>query len=192
MVSAVLRAGSPGEGFLRGEQAGESQTRRDTARERAALEMRRGQLSDESESAGEVHGLARATCTRAAARRRARAAARVCGRNRGAHRRPPRRRRAHGSAEGERAAPARGARRHGLEVSAVDAEIWTSCPSSRPKSGACFVLARRLLAGQRTYGCLDLASDRRDWRKERADELADALVYGAIGELAGTLGRAAP
>jgi hypothetical protein len=53
------------------------------------------------------------------------------------------------------------------------------------------VLARRLLAGQQAYGRLDVASDRRDWRKERAEELADALVYGAIAEVASQLGRTA-
>jgi hypothetical protein len=51
------------------------------------------------------------------------------------------------------------------------------------------VLARRLLAGQHAYGRLDVANDRRDWRKERAEELADALVYGAIAEVATTLPR---
>jgi hypothetical protein len=49
------------------------------------------------------------------------------------------------------------------------------------------VLARRLLAGQHAYGRLDVARDGRDWRRERADELADALVYGAIAEVAATL-----
>jgi hypothetical protein len=48
------------------------------------------------------------------------------------------------------------------------------------------VLARRLLAGQRAYGRLDVATDGRDWRRERADELADALVYLAIAEVAST------
>ncbi len=46
------------------------------------------------------------------------------------------------------------------------------------------VLARRLLAGQGCYGRLDVAKDNRDWRAERAAELADALVYGAIAEVA--------
>jgi hypothetical protein len=46
------------------------------------------------------------------------------------------------------------------------------------------VLAKRLHAGQEAYGRLDVASDRRDWRRERAEELADALVYGAIAEVA--------
>jgi hypothetical protein len=46
------------------------------------------------------------------------------------------------------------------------------------------VLARRLLAGQRHYGRLDVRTDGRDWRRERAEELADALVYGAIAEVA--------
>ena len=52
-------------------------------------------------------------------------------------------------------------------------------------------LAERLLGGQVQYGRLDLAHDARDWREERADELADALVYGAIAEVAATL-KAAP
>jgi len=48
-------------------------------------------------------------------------------------------------------------------------------------------LGRRLLAGQRAYGQLDLANDRRNWRRERAEELADALIYGAIAEVARNL-----
>ncbi len=52
------------------------------------------------------------------------------------------------------------------------------------------VLARRLLAGQRGYGRLDLSKDARDWRRERAEELADALVYGAMAEVAAALGKA--
>jgi len=48
-------------------------------------------------------------------------------------------------------------------------------------------LARRLLAGQRAYGRLDLAHDGRDWRRERAEELADAMVYDAVAEVAATL-----
>jgi hypothetical protein len=48
-------------------------------------------------------------------------------------------------------------------------------------------LARRLLEGSRRYGALDLAGDRRDWRRERAEELADALVYGAFAEVAAML-----
>lgn len=51
------------------------------------------------------------------------------------------------------------------------------------------VLARRLLAGQRHYGRLDCRADGRDWRRERAEELADALVYGAIAEVAAVMGR---
>ncbi len=46
------------------------------------------------------------------------------------------------------------------------------------------VLARRLLAGQRHYGRLDVATDRRDWRRERSEEIADLLIYSAIAELA--------
>jgi len=47
------------------------------------------------------------------------------------------------------------------------------------------LLAHRLLEGQRHYGRLDLANDPRDWRRERAQELADVLVYGAFEELKG-------
>jgi hypothetical protein len=54
------------------------------------------------------------------------------------------------------------------------------------------VLARRLLAGQRAYGRLDVAHDGRDWRRERAEELEDAIVYGAIAAVAATLGKGAP
>jgi hypothetical protein len=49
------------------------------------------------------------------------------------------------------------------------------------------VLARRLLLGQKQYGLLNLADADRDWRKERAEELADSLVYGAFSEIAATL-----
>jgi len=44
-------------------------------------------------------------------------------------------------------------------------------------------IANRLLAGQRGYGVLDIATDRRDWRKERGEEYCDALVYTACEEL---------
>jgi hypothetical protein len=52
---------------------------------------------------------------------------------------------------------------------------------------ALVALARRLLLGQRSYGRFDLAHDARDWRKERAEELSDALIYGAIAEVARSL-----
>ena len=48
-------------------------------------------------------------------------------------------------------------------------------------------LSRRLLAGQRAYGRLDLAHDARDFRRERAEELEDALIYTAIAEVAATI-----
>jgi hypothetical protein len=52
--------------------------------------------------------------------------------------------------------------------------------------------ARRLLVGQRAYGRLRLEEDSRDWQRERAEEIADALVYGASAEVAATLGRGTP
>jgi hypothetical protein len=54
------------------------------------------------------------------------------------------------------------------------------------------VLARRLLTGQRAYGRLRLEADRRDWRHERGEELADALVYTAFAEVAATLTKGGP
>ncbi len=62
----------------------------------------------------------------------------------------------------------------------------------RDERAVLLVLARRLHAGQRTYGKLDLARDGRDWRAERAAELADATIYGAFAEVAATLGRIGP
>lgn len=44
-------------------------------------------------------------------------------------------------------------------------------------------IARRLLHGQEQYGPLQIANDERDWRKERAEEIGDLLVYSALGEL---------
>ncbi len=41
-------------------------------------------------------------------------------------------------------------------------------------------LRDRLLEGQRRYGALDLARDPRDWKRERAEECADLLIYGAF------------
>jgi hypothetical protein len=51
------------------------------------------------------------------------------------------------------------------------------------------LLAHRLLEGQKYYGRLDLANDQRDWRRERAQEVADALAYGAFEELKGATGE---
>lgn len=45
------------------------------------------------------------------------------------------------------------------------------------------VLADRLRGGAKAYGALDLASDRRDFEKERGEEVADLLVYSAFAEL---------
>ena len=45
------------------------------------------------------------------------------------------------------------------------------------------LLAHRLLEGQRCYGRLNLANDPRDFRQERASEVADLLIYSAFAEL---------
>lgn len=39
------------------------------------------------------------------------------------------------------------------------------------------MLAKRLLLGQEQYGKLHLETDRRDWRRERAAETQDWLIY---------------
>ena len=44
-------------------------------------------------------------------------------------------------------------------------------------------LAKRILVGQQQYGKLDLANDRRDWRKEKAEEEQDWLFYAVFEDL---------
>jgi hypothetical protein len=48
---------------------------------------------------------------------------------------------------------------------------------------ALLYIARRIAAGQITYGHFDPATDQRDFRAEGLAELADALVYGAFDAL---------
>lgn len=45
---------------------------------------------------------------------------------------------------------------------------------------ALFILRRLVGLGQGTYGRVELATDRRDFREERAQEMADLLVYDAM------------
>lgn len=47
------------------------------------------------------------------------------------------------------------------------------------------LLAQRLVKGHASYGALRVASDARVWRSELREELLDALVYRAIGDVAG-------
>ena len=42
------------------------------------------------------------------------------------------------------------------------------------------VLAKRLATGQQEYGRLNLRRDRRQWRREAAEEAADLLAYLAF------------
>jgi hypothetical protein len=44
-------------------------------------------------------------------------------------------------------------------------------------------IAERLVVGAQAYGDLDIATDRRDWKRERGEEAADLLVYSAIDSL---------
>jgi len=46
-------------------------------------------------------------------------------------------------------------------------------------------IKKRLVDGKRTYGQLDIGTDRRDWDGELFAELADALVYMACKKIAG-------
>jgi hypothetical protein len=44
-------------------------------------------------------------------------------------------------------------------------------------------LAARMVAGRERYGELRLAIDRRDFERERSEEIADLLTYSAMAEL---------
>lgn len=46
------------------------------------------------------------------------------------------------------------------------------------------VLARRIEVGRNRYGYLDLHADKRDFRRERAEEYVDAAIYDACDLLA--------
>ncbi len=46
-----------------------------------------------------------------------------------------------------------------------------------------YAIARRVRGGQRTYGLLNIATDKRDWRQEEHEEHLDATVYAAIRTL---------
>ena len=48
-------------------------------------------------------------------------------------------------------------------------------------------LAARILVGQEQYGRLDLANDKRDWRKEKAEEEKDWLFYVVFEDLRKTM-----
>jgi hypothetical protein len=41
-------------------------------------------------------------------------------------------------------------------------------------------IAKRLLMGQKQYGELNLANDKRDWNEELRQELLDVIVYAVI------------
>jgi hypothetical protein len=47
------------------------------------------------------------------------------------------------------------------------------------------LVAERLLTGQHRYGRFDVATDRRDFRHEAVEEVADALVCAAAALLRG-------
>lgn len=45
-------------------------------------------------------------------------------------------------------------------------------------------ILRRIDRARPTYGPLDIATDRRDWARERRQEMADWLVYDALDDIA--------
>ena len=58
--------------------------------------------------------------------------------------------------------------------------IDTICKLNRDEMRVLLEIAERLLHGQRQYGPLELARDRRDWKREAHEEFLDAAVYLAI------------
>ena len=50
-------------------------------------------------------------------------------------------------------------------------------------------IAQRLLGGATQYGALDLATDRRNFARERGEEIGDMLVYWACEDLKRTCGH---
>ncbi len=63
--------------------------------------------------------------------------------------------------------------------------VWSELGADEKR--VMLVLAKRLLAGLLHYGRLSLSTDSRNWRQERAAELADALIYTAFAEVAATI-----
>lgn len=62
------------------------------------------------------------------------------------------------------------------------AELQAQC--SYDELRISLVWARRLHAGRQVYGYLDLARDKRDWKRERAEEYIDLAIYDACDQLA--------
>ena len=49
--------------------------------------------------------------------------------------------------------------------------------------GASLMIARRILTGRKRYAPLDLATDRRNWLAEAAEEAADGLAYAVAAQV---------
>ena len=49
--------------------------------------------------------------------------------------------------------------------------------------GASLMLARRMLTGRQRYAPLDLATDKRDWLAEAAEEACDGLAYAIAAKV---------
>jgi len=75
---------------------------------------------------------------------------------------------------------------HAVEREATECDLDAACADlADDELRVVAHLARRLLEGQRRYGRLSLATDRRTWRRERAEEIADLLMYSAFEALKG-------
>lgn len=62
-------------------------------------------------------------------------------------------------------------------------DVW--CDLKIDERMVAIELMTRLLKGQEKYGALDLNGDKRDWLKERREEIEDLLIYTAFLSLKG-------
>jgi hypothetical protein len=65
----------------------------------------------------------------------------------------------------------------------LDALISLAAELGKDEQRVLVAIAERLSMGAKQYGPLDLATDRRDWRREGFEEAADLAVYAACGML---------
>ena len=70
---------------------------------------------------------------------------------------------------------------------AVDAQLATA--SLDELRVVAFIVQRLIGQGRVAYGALDLATDERDFVRERNEEIADALVYVACAALKSSAGK---
>jgi hypothetical protein len=74
---------------------------------------------------------------------------------------------------------------HGDGAALAEQLVATAAELGADELRVLLLIATRLAAGRRYYGELHLATDRRDFRAEGAEELLDAVVYLAAATLRG-------